>query len=93
MICHRTGTPVIEVNVVSEQFEDNSIVISVEWTVENGRFNSLSVVPQALETVNFGPSSRQLMLSYNVSYSVSVLASFCGQNTSHSIELHYGKLL
>ena len=79
--------------MVSEQFKNNSIVITVEWTVENGAFNSLSVTPQALETVNFRPSSRQLMLSYNVSYSVSVVASLCGQNTSHSIELHYGELL
>ena len=86
-------TPVIEVNVVSEQFKNNSIVITVEWTVENGAFNSLSVVPQALETVNFGPSSRQLMLSYSVSYSINTVASLCGQNTSHSIELHYGELL
>ena len=61
--------------------------------MENGVFNNLSVAPQALETVNFGPSSRQLMLSYNISYSVSVVASLCGQNTSHSIELHYGELL
>ena len=61
--------------------------------MENGAFNSLSVVPQALETVNFGPSSRQLILSYNISYSISAVASFCGQNTSHSIELHYGELL
>ena len=61
--------------------------------MENGTFNSLSVTPQALETVNFGPSSRQLMLSYNTLYSVSVVASLCGQNTSHSIELHYGELL
>ena len=61
--------------------------------MENGAFNSLSVTPQALETVNFGPSSRQLMLSYNTSYSVSVVASLCGQIISHSIELHYGELL
>ena len=61
--------------------------------MENGAFNSLSVAPQALETMNFRHSSRQLMLSYNTSYSVNAVASLCGQITLHSIELHYGKLL
>ena len=79
--------------VTSIQFENESVVVTLEWTVENGAFMGLSVVPMA-ESVNFGPSSRQLMLSYNTSYNVSAVASLCGQYYStRSIELHYGELL
>ena len=95
MICPYTGTtpptPVIEVNV-SEQFENNSINVTVQWAVENGAFDSLSVVPQT-ETINIGASIRQMIISYNMIYNVTATASLCGQYSSHSIELYYGELL
>ena len=78
-------------NVVSELFENDTIVVALEWTVENGPFNTLSIIPQA-ETVYLGSSSGQLMLSYNITYNVSAVASLCGQYSSHSIKLHYGEL-
>ena len=84
--------PTVEVTVRSEQFKNESVVVTLEWTVVNGAFMGLSVVPMAA-TVNLGPSSRQLMLSYNTSYNVTVVARLCGQYSSHSIELHYGELL
>jgi hypothetical protein len=87
--------PVIEVTVASDsvQFENETVVVVLEWTVENGSFSSLNVIPQA-EAVNLGPSSRQLRLSYNTSYNISAVASqLCGQYSSHSIELHYCELL
>ena len=84
--------PVIEVTLTSVQFENETVVIALEWTVENGAFSSLNVVPQA-EAVNLGPSSRQLMLSYNTSYNISAVASLCRQYSSHSLQLHYRKLL
>ena len=64
----------------------------MEWTVEIGAFSSLSVVPQ-VDTMNFGPSSTQLMLSYNILYNVTAVASLCGEYLSRSIELYYGELL
>ena len=64
-------TPDIELTLVSLEFENNSIIITLEWTVENGAFSSLSVVPQT-EIVNLGPSSRQLVITYNTSCSVKV---------------------
>jgi hypothetical protein len=80
--------------VGSVQFENETVVVALEWTVENGAFSGLNVVPQAEAAVNLGPSSRQLRLSYNTSYNISAVASqLCGQNSSNSLELHYGKLL
>ena len=87
--------PVVSLRVVirSEQFGNETVVVVLEWTVENGAFNRLNVVPQAETVDSLGPSSRQLMLSYNTSYNISAVASLCGQYSSHSIELHYGELL
>lgn len=85
-------TPNIELTLVSQDFENNSIVLTLEWTVENGAFSRLSVVPQA-EIMNLGPSSRQLAISYNTSYNVTAVASLCEQHSSHSVELRYGELL
>ena len=86
-------TPNIELNVVSVEFANETVIVALEWTVENGAFSSLIVLPHILETVNVGPSSRQLVISYNTSYSVRGVASLCRQYSSHSIELRYGKLL
>ena len=95
--CHHAGItppiPVVQVNVVSELFNNNSIVITLEWTVENGTFNNLSVVPEALESINIGASIRLLMISYNIIYNVTAVASLCGQYSTHSVQLYYGELL
>ena len=78
--------------VGSIQFENESVVVTLEWTVENGAFMGLSVAPMAESAVNLGPSSRQLMLTYDISYNVNAVASLCGQYYStRSIELHYGE--
>ena len=82
--------PNIEVNVVSVEFENETVVVTLVWTMENGALSGLSIVPQ-VEIVNLGPSSRQLVISYNSSYNVSVMTILCGQNSSQSIELHYSK--
>ena len=84
--------PVVEVTLTSVQFENETVVVALEWTVENGAFSSLNIIPQA-EAVNFGPSSGQLMLSYNTSYNISAVASLCGQYSSHSLQIHYCELL
>ena len=86
---HTGVTPPTPVNI-TEQFENDTIIIMLEWTVEYGTFNSLSVTPQ-VETVSLGPCRRQLLLSYNTFYNVSILANLCGQYSSHSIELHYSE--
>ena len=78
--------------MVSERFVNETTILTLQWTVENGAFSSLNIVPQVKITY-LGPSSRELMLSYNLVYNVTAVASLCGQYSSHSTELHYGELL
>ena len=85
-------TPSIKLVLISQEFENNSVDLTLEWTVENGAFSRLSVVPQA-EIMNLGPSSRQLVIFYNTLYNVTAVASLCEQHSSQSIELCYGELL
>ena len=95
LVLYNIGTaPNIELAVVSEELKSDHIVLTLEWISENGMsaFSELNVVPQA-EIISLGPSSRQLVISYNTSYNASAVASLCGQQSLHSIELHYGELL
>ena len=73
----------IEVNVVSVGCENETVVVTLVWTVENGAFSGLSIVPQ-VEIINLGPSRRQLVISYNTSYNVSVMTILCDQ-THHNL--------
>lgn len=82
--------PNIELNIASAQFANETVIVVLEWTVENGSFHDLIIAPQ-VETVNLGPSSRQVAVSYNTSYSIRGEARLCRQYSSHSINLHYGK--
>ena len=79
-------TPSIKLTLVSQEFENNSVDLTLEWTVENGAFRRLSVVPQA-EIMNLRPSSRWLVIFYNTLYNVTVVASLCEHHSSHSIQL------
>ena len=77
--------------MVSVEFENETVVVTLVWAVENGAFSGLSIVPQVDQIMNLGPSSRQLVISYNISYNVSVMTILCDQNSSQSIELHYSE--
>ena len=77
---------------MSEQFENETVIITLEWTVQNGAFHGISVDPQDLvDSVYTGPTTIQLIVSYNTLYNVSAVATLCGQNSSHFLELHYGE--
>ena len=52
---------------------------------------SVSVEPVA-SVLSFGNSTVQIIVSYNIVYNVSVVASLCGHNSSATVlELHFGK--
>ena len=40
-----------------------TIIVTLEWSMENGTFRGLSVLPP-VEIVNLGSSSRQAVVSY-----------------------------
>ena len=76
---------------ISEYFQINFVVITLEWTAENGVSYFVSVNPET--AINYtGKSSTQLVLLYNIKYNVSVVASLCGTNQASHNAINYGKL-
>ena len=82
---------VVELNVQSEELRSENITVTLESTVEN---YVISIEPQ-VTIFYLGPTSVQLIISYNTLYNVSAVATQCGQNSSqvHFIELQYGESL
>ena len=80
---------VVELNVQSEELRSDNVTVILESTVENYVIN---VEPQ-VTILYLGPTSVQLIISYNILYNVSAVATQCGQNSSHVhfIELQYGE--
>ena len=79
---------------VSEFFDMNSIMATLEWTQENDVTYNISIFPQIL-VANIkmsGSSSIQLTLLYNTYYNVSIVATRC-ETTTTIIPLHYGEML
>ena len=59
----------------------------LEWDQEDRVFYDVSVVPNVTVRLNQN-TSIQLTVSYNIQYNVSVVATLCGQSTTHVTELH-----
>ena len=77
---------------ISEQFEANSVTVTLEWTTKHGVTYNVNVDPQV--TVNHtGRNSAQLVVPFNTKYNVSIVASLCGTNRTTFNLLNYGKLL
>ena len=74
--------------VTSEEFRNDSIMVTLELTVEN---SVVTVELQTLDIPNLDPRHTLISLSYNTAYSVSTAATLCGHNASHIIELYHGK--
>ena len=70
-----------------EEFGSDNVTVALELTAERG---VISIEPQ-VTIFYLGPTSIQLIISYNTLYNVSAVATQCGQNSSHFIELHYGE--
>ena len=76
---------------ISERFEANSVIVTLEWTTKHGVTYNVNVDPQV--TVNHtGSNSAQLVVPFNTKYNVSVVASLCGTNKTTFSLLNYGKL-
>ena len=85
-----TVTPILN---ISDQFAPNNVAVTLVWSHKNGISYSISVDPQAMDDINFtGKNSARLMLLYDTKYSVSVVASLCGHNSTALNVINYGKL-
>ena len=90
-------TPGPKVSVISEDFGANNVTVTVEWTQHVGITTYITrISPLAqptLSTSTPGLSNRRLLiLSYNTSYNLTVVAvTPCGNTTAY-IELKYGEM-
>ena len=78
---------------VSEFFDTNSVIATLEWTQQNDVTYNVSIFPQ-ISVVNvemLGSSSVQLPLLYHTYYNVGIIATHC-ETTTTFIPLHYGKI-
>ena len=82
-------TPTLRVS--DERYETDNVTVIVEWTSQEHVTYTTSVSPLTSVTVT-GSSSRQLTISYNTNYNLSVEAAPpCGPNPTAVITLNYGE--
>ena len=79
---------------ISEFFDTNSVIATLEWTQQNDVTYNVSIFPQiSIASVEMlGGSSVQLTLLYNTHFNVSIIATRC-ETTTTVFQLHYGEIL
>ena len=72
---------------------NDNIIINLHWPQEFGVFYDVKVAPTT--TVTFIMTSTvQITLSYNVSYTMTVVGTQCDQNVSRAVkQVAYGELM
>ena len=64
----------------TETYNTDNATINLEWSKEIGVTYSVRVNPHPLEKNMTDENTSQLIVLYNTSYSVIVLAALCGKN-------------
>ena len=78
--------------IESENFSFDTISIIVHWEQQDNVLYSPSISPGGEATVRVIGSTRvQARVAYNTQYNLSIIGSFCGQNVTNVIKLHYGE--
>ena len=76
---------------ISEDFQMNFVAVTLEWIANNGVSYAVYVAPE--RAINYtGKSSVHLLLSYNIKYNISVVASLCGISQAVHRAFNYSKL-
>lgn len=77
---------------ITEQLGLDRITVNLEWAHKNGVSYNVSVDPQV--AVNYTGRNRvQLIVSYDIKYNVSVVASLCRRNSAIFRVLNHSKQL
>ena len=77
--------------ISDERYEVDDVIVTVEWTPQEGVTYTTSVSPLTSITIT-GSSSSQLTISYNTNYNFSVEAAPpCRPNPTAVITLNYGE--
>ena len=80
----------LEVNVSSEQFGTNGVLVVLDWILDNALMNTnVSSVPIIDTTINV--TSAELIIPYNSPTNVSIVATLCGMYNATVIGLNYGE--
>ena len=73
-------------------YEADNVLVTLEWAPVDGVSYNFSVIPPA--AVDFNASIIvQLMLRYNTQYTISILASLCGQSLTVNHDLNFGEFM
>ena len=93
MFCFYTANHYLSILEAVVSISNNNITINLSWTQEFGVNYDVHVSPTA--TFNFATtSSIQLTISYNVSYTVTIVGSQCDHEVSRAVEeFKYGELV
>ena len=84
----------INITLLSEQFESDGVVVTLEWVHRNSYLYNVSVTPLLPELTYSNITSLRITfnVSYNTHYSVNITAlPPCGVKLSTAITIHYGK--
>ena len=77
-------------SITEENYEHNNVTVTVEWAQQVGATYDVKLSPSVPLIVN-GSSSYQMTVSYNMEYSLSVVAVTPCINATASITLNYGE--
>ena len=66
-----------------EKSNENNATVILEWIQEVGVSYNVSVTPNPLESSSSGATS-QLVVLYNTSYHVNIVATLCGNNRNRT---------
>ena len=69
-------------------YEEEKILVTLDWIPENGISYSITTIPEAAAVVFNATTSVQLELHYNTLYNVSILATLCGQSNTTTAVYH-----
>jgi hypothetical protein len=72
-----------QVQRIVKELSKNHATVILEWIQEDGVSYNVSVIPNPLESNSSGTTS-QLVILYNTSYCVTVVATLCGNNMNRT---------
>ena len=78
----------LTLRVILEEYGVENVRVTVEWAQQVGVTYTARISPPT----PFGSTSRQLILSYNTCYNLSVVAVTPCENTTSFIKLSYGEV-
>jgi hypothetical protein len=75
-------------------FEDNEIVVFLEWMEQNGVTYNVTITPQVPGIEWVSGTSVRVRIDYNVNYTVTISATLCEQNmysANNTLSIFFGK--